>query len=103
MSGQPFSTARRRERMFTCGVLLLSSPPKTTELCPKSVAVEAAEAEVWRTRPGALTAAPATLFGKGKVEEIGEEAKRIEADGIVVDNDLTPAQGRNLEKAGGCA
>ena len=29
MSGQPFSTARRRERMFTCGVLLPEQPTES--------------------------------------------------------------------------
>ena len=42
---------------------------------------------------------PATLFGTGKVEEIG---KRVEADHaglVVVDHALSPVQQRNLEKA----
>jgi GTPase len=42
---------------------------------------------------------PATLFGKGKVEEIADLCRAHEADLVVVDCDLTPAQGRNLEKA----
>jgi GTP-binding protein HflX len=42
---------------------------------------------------------PATLFGKGKVAEIGELAEELEADVIVVDDALTPVQQRNLEKA----
>lgn len=42
---------------------------------------------------------PATLFGKGKVSEIGELCEQLEADVVIVDCDLTPAQGRNLEKA----
>lgn len=42
---------------------------------------------------------PATLFGRGKVEEIRCEVERVRPDVVVVDNDLTPAQARNLEKA----
>ena len=42
---------------------------------------------------------PATLFGKGKVAEIGELAEACEADVVVVDDALTPVQQRNLEKA----
>ncbi len=42
---------------------------------------------------------PATLFGKGKVEEIGALVEAIEADVVVVDDALTPVQQRNLEKA----
>ena len=42
---------------------------------------------------------PATLFGKGKVEEIGAiiEVEGIEV--VVIDDALTPIQQRNLEKA----
>ena len=42
---------------------------------------------------------PATLFGKGKVEEIGALIESLEADVAVVDDALTPVQQRNLEKA----
>ena len=43
--------------------------------------------------------APATLFGKGKVIEIGEKVADLGADVVVVDDALTPVQQRNLEKA----
>jgi GTP-binding protein HflX len=42
---------------------------------------------------------PATLFGKGKVEEIGHLVEAREADVVVVDDALSPVQQRNLEKA----
>lgn len=42
---------------------------------------------------------PATLFGKGKVAEIGELREELDADVVVVDDALTPVQQRNLEKA----
>jgi len=42
---------------------------------------------------------PATLFGKGKVEEIGQLAEGLDATVVVVDDALTPVQQRNLEKA----
>jgi GTP-binding protein HflX len=44
-------------------------------------------------------ASPATLFSKGKVEELKGLAAATSADTIVSDEDLTPAQIRNLEKA----
>ncbi|MEM6674954.1 MAG: GTPase HflX [Planctomycetota bacterium] len=101
MSREPFSTDRVKERLYPCGVLLPGQPQESDgPLSEIRALVEAAEADVIgeglvqsRSRPD-----PATLFGKGKVEEIGEEAGRLHADAIVVDNDLTPAQGRNLEK-----
>jgi len=45
---------------------------------------------------------PATLFGKGKVEEIGHVVELAEADVAIVDDALTPVQQRNLEKAWNC-
>jgi GTP-binding protein HflX len=42
---------------------------------------------------------PATLFGKGKVEEIRVLIEAVEADVAIVDDALTPVQQRNLEKA----
>ena len=43
--------------------------------------------------------APATLIGRGKVEEIQAAVKELKPDLVVVDEDLTPAQQRNLESA----
>jgi GTP-binding protein HflX len=45
---------------------------------------------------------PATLFGKGKVEEIAELVRYVEADVAVVDDSLTPVQQRTLERAWDC-
>ncbi|HEX5263898.1 MAG TPA: GTPase HflX [Phenylobacterium sp.] len=45
---------------------------------------------------------PATLFGKGKVAEIGHLVELTKADVAVVDDSLTPVQQRNLEKAWQC-
>jgi GTP-binding protein HflX len=44
---------------------------------------------------------PATLIGKGKVEEIKALAAGIEPELVIVDGQLTPGQQRNLEKAWG--
>jgi GTP-binding protein HflX len=41
----------------------------------------------------------ATYIGSGKVEELKERVEAHEADLVVFDNDLGPAQVRNLEKA----
>jgi len=42
---------------------------------------------------------PATLFGKGKVEEIRVLVEVEEIDVVIIDDALTPVQQRNLEKA----
>lgn len=44
---------------------------------------------------------PATWIGKGAVEEIGEEAKKARVALIVFDDELSPAQARNLEERWG--
>jgi GTP-binding protein HflX len=41
----------------------------------------------------------ATVIGSGKVQELKELCEAQEADLVVIDHDLGPAQGRNLEKA----
>ena len=40
---------------------------------------------------------PATLIGKGKVEEVGRMAAAQDASVVVFDDELTPAQQRNVE------
>lgn len=42
---------------------------------------------------------PATYFGKGKVEEISAAVATYDVDMIVANDELTPSQIRNLEKA----
>ncbi|MCK6685871.1 MAG: GTPase HflX, partial [Thermoanaerobaculia bacterium] len=41
---------------------------------------------------------PATYLGRGKVREVAEQAGALSAGWIVVDDELTPSQVRNLEK-----
>ena len=45
------------------------------------------------------TTTPATLFGSGKVQELKAYRDAHDADVMVIDDDLTPVQQRNLEKA----
>jgi len=42
---------------------------------------------------------PATLIGAGKVEELAALVRAAEAEAVVVDDQLSPVQQRNLEKA----
>ena len=44
---------------------------------------------------------PATYIGKGKVEEAVGAAGVLDADMLIFDDELTPAQGRNLEEMAG--
>lgn len=45
---------------------------------------------------------PATLVGRGKLEEIRTEANSRDVPLVIVDHDLTPVQLRNMEKGTGC-
>ncbi len=45
---------------------------------------------------------PATLVGRGKLEEIRVEAEMRHVPLVIVDHDLTPGQLRNFEKGVGC-
>ena len=40
---------------------------------------------------------PGTYLGKGKIEEVKERVMELDATGVVCDDELTPAQLRNLE------
>ncbi len=45
---------------------------------------------------------PATFIGKGKAEEFAELCKEQKVDTVIFDDELSPAQSRNLEKIFGC-
>lgn len=102
-STQPTGTPR--ERVIVTGVRFteIEGAPVEEDLTEACGLVAAAGAEIVgdlilqkKGRPE-----PATLFGSGKVEEIEAEVERLKPNAVVVDNDLTPAQGRNLEKSWG--
>ncbi len=104
MSRIPKATRTPEERVLVCGVRFTDVPPFDDEdLSEAEGLVSAAEGLVVGDgivqrlhRPS-----PATLFGSGKVIEIKAEIDRLHPDAVVVDNELSPAQGRNLEKAFG--
>ncbi len=98
-----YSTERPRERAVLAGVHLPESwaggMGGDADLAELGRLVDTAGAEVLgeveqrRHRP-----TPATFIGKGKLEELKELVEETEATLVVFDNELSPAQGRNLEK-----
>ena len=56
---------------------------------------------VLRVTQERATPDPATLIGQGKAEQVARACDETGANLIIVDNDLTPGQARNLEKACG--
>jgi GTP-binding protein HflX len=90
-----------RERIVLVGVTLPPEHEDDTErsLDELSLLVDTAGAdEVARVvqRRGSLE--PATFIGRGKVDELRELADEVDADTVVFDDELTPAQQFNLEK-----
>jgi GTPase len=90
-----------RERIVLVGVTLPPARLDDTEssleelslLVGTAGAEEAGRIVSRRDRPD-----PATFLGKGKVEELHELCLDVDADTVVFDNELTPAQQFNLEK-----
>ncbi len=91
----------RRERIVLVGVTLAGSTDEDTEegldelslLIDTAGADEAARVTQRRDAPD-----PAWYIGKGKVDELHEVCLAVDADTVVFDNELTPAQQFNLEK-----
>lgn len=90
-----------REKIVLVGVTL---PPETTEATEESLdelslLVDTAGAdEVARVVQRRRAPDPPTFVGKGKADELKELALATDCDTVVFDNELTPAQQRNLEK-----
>ncbi len=91
----------RRERIVLVGVAI---PPVSLEAAEASLDELAAlvdtagadEAERVLQRRDAPD--PATFVGKGKADELREISLTVDADTVVFDDELSPAQSRNLEK-----
>lgn len=88
------------EAAVLVGVLL---PDRSTQEPPleelEGLATTAGVQVVGRLTQRRQTPAAGTYLGKGKVEELSVLAGHTAADVIIFDNDLSPAQTRNLEKA----
>jgi len=65
------------------------------------LAEAAGAAVVLRVTQERATPDPATLIGQGKAEQVARACDETGANLVIVDNDLTPGQARNLEKACG--
>jgi GTPase len=87
------------ERAIIVGLILRATSRTTVEEHLEELArlAEAAGASVVATatqdRP---TPDPATFIGRGKAEELQQIATETKADVVIVDDDLSPAQARNL-------
>jgi len=97
----PGAQAARDHATSTADALPKDSPDFSSEesldelrsLATSAGARVAGEFTQRRDRPD-----PATLIGKGKLEEIAGAAASVSADVILFDHDLSPSQQRNIER-----
>jgi GTP-binding protein HflX len=90
-----------RERIVLVGVTFPQSTVAETEagLDELALLVDTAGADVLERIMQRRTAPdPATYLGRGKAEELLSICLAVDADTVVFDDDLSPAQQRNLEK-----
>ncbi len=90
-----------REKLVLVGMVLGSSPMAEAEahLDELALLVDTAGADpLARVIQRRQTPDPATFVGKGKAEELRELSLEVDADTVVFDDELSPAQSRNLEK-----
>ncbi len=103
MRERPIPTGDEPERAILVGVFL--EPPVDPDhpldelagLAATAGTKVMAEIVQRRERPDQTT-----YIGKGKLEELAQLVTHHEADVVIFDNDLSPAQTRNLEQALGC-
>jgi GTPase len=97
------STRRPKERAVLVGVTLPSrdhATPLDVNLEELERLVETAGATVLEKYSKQVkSVTPATLIGRGKIAEIQKSLQEGQADLVIIDEDLTPAQQRNLEAA----
>ena len=90
-----------REKIVLVGVAFGRSNPDEVEeyLDELALLVDTAGADVEaRVLQRRDAPDPATYIGKGKAEELHELSEQVDADTVVFDDELSPAQQRNLEK-----
>ena len=90
-----------RERIVLVGVTLAHETVAHTEAGLDELALLVATAGadvVERVMQRRVTPDPATYLGKGKADELADLCRAVDADTVVFDNDLSPAQQRNLER-----
>jgi len=94
------NTKHGREKAIIVGIELKTRGAKQDELSLEELGrlTNTAGAEV----AASLTARlhqynPATLIGSGKADELADMARELDADTVIFDDDISPAQQRNLE------
>lgn len=97
---QGYDTQEAVERVLLIGVQLDNQDDTESSLEElKDLAATAGAVTVGKLIQARENYHPATYIGKGKLEEVRDLIGKLEATGIICDDELSPAQLRNLEDA----
>ena len=99
------SITKRTERVFLIGLELKSGAPwqirqSLEELA--ELAATAGGAVIGQGTQKIEAPVPGTFIGPGKADEFARFCRENDVDTVVFDDELSPAQSRNLEKVFGC-
>lgn len=93
-------TERLEEKVILVGITLPKAPRRCTQQLEEleRLAATVGAVVVGKMVQNRAGFHPATYIGSGKVEELKHAAQELQANLIIFDDDLSPAQARNLEK-----
>ncbi len=97
---EPIVIEDREERVILIGVSRQEGDDTEDSIEELAELVQTAGAQVVGTSIQSRDSIhPGTYVGTGKLEEIRQMAQQLRADGVVCDDELSPAQLRNMEEA----
>lgn len=100
---ESFKTENREEKVILVGVSFREGDDTEDSMMELAELAETAGAEVvGMTVQGRANIHPGTYVGSGKLQEIRQMISDLQADGIICDDELSPAQLRNMEKELDC-
>ncbi len=98
--GELYEIKEKEERLILVGVSVSDGDDTADSLDELEELAKTAGAEtVMKVIQNRESAHPGTYIGKGKIEEVKELLYKLEATGVVCDDELSPAQLKNLEDA----
>ena len=98
-----YEVKQEREKVILVGVKEQEDDDTEKSLLELKELAKTAQADTLATFiQNRESAHPGTYIGKGKIEEVAQAVRELGADGIICDDELSPAQMKNLESALGC-
>ena len=95
-----FEIKEQEERMILAGVATSDGDDTAESLDELEELIKTAGAEtIAKVIQNRESVHPGTYIGKGKIEEVRLLAQELDATGVVCDDELSPAQLKNLEEA----